>query len=72
MDFGPILILVLVIIGVGMWFAVRGKAVKNQKPSRRQSYAMASLSPQQFKEHWQRIEGIMSLPGLEQTKSAIF
>ena len=72
MDFGPILILVLVVIGIAMWFAVRGKAVKNQKSNRRQSYTMASLSPQQFKEHWQRIEEIMSLPGLEQTKSAIF
>lgn len=72
MDFGPILLLAMLIIGIAMWFAVRGKSEKGQKSRRRSSYSISSFSNAQYREHWQRIESMMELPGLEQTKAAIF
>jgi len=71
MDFGPILVLVVLIIGIGMWLTVRNSA-KKPRNSRRNNSFQASLSSQQFREHWQRIEDMVNAPGLEQTKAAIF
>ncbi len=72
MDFGPLLLAVMVIIGIAMWLAVRRKSAQNYKSTRRSSHTYASLSTQQFHQHWQRIEDMMNVPGLEQTKAAIF
>jgi len=69
-DFGPLL-LVLILAGLVVWFwSKRQPGAKRKK--RRPTSTVQRFSNAEFAEHWQRIEGIMAQPGLEQTKSAIF
>lgn len=69
-DFGPIVILLL-IAGLAIWYWSRKKPAA-KKSRGRASTSVSKFSNTQFAEHWQRIEGIMAQPGLEQTKAAIF
>jgi hypothetical protein len=70
-DFGPILILLLV-IGFIIFMMVRRGDRKVPPQKKRYSGASASLGVQDFRSQWQRIGTIMQQPGIESTRSAIF
>lgn len=71
-DFGPLLVLVVLVILGLMALKIVSRSASQPRQKRRRATTQASLSTQQFRDHWQRIEQTMATPGLEQTKSAIF
>jgi hypothetical protein len=71
MDFGPILLFALIVVGVIVYLLSRTKTSSSKRrPTRR--YASATLGRQDFATQWQRIEQLMAQPGLESSRSAIF
>jgi hypothetical protein len=70
-DFGPLLLAILTFIGLAILLSRKKNSAAPQRRGRPSSTS-PRFSPDQFASHWQRIEGIMAQPGMEQTKSAIF
>jgi hypothetical protein len=72
MDFGPLLVGIILIIGIAMLLMVRRKGVSPAKKKVRRPNASMSLGKQDFSQQWQRIEGLIAQPGVDSTRSAIF
>ncbi len=71
MDFGPVLLAVIVIIGVVVMVSVNRKPKAAPKKTNRRPHS-TSLGRHDFAAQWQRIDGLMQQPGVESTRSAIF
>jgi hypothetical protein len=69
MDYGIVVVLVVIIV-IGLVIIRRMPAQNSHKPRRRTS--SAAFGRPNYREQWQRIEGIMAQPGLESSRSAIF
>jgi hypothetical protein len=73
MDFGPLVLALVALIGLGILVMMRGNksGMTSKKAAKRSSYGSASLGKQDFALQWQRIETVMAQPGLESSRSAI-
>jgi hypothetical protein len=72
MDYGPVVVGIVLIIGIAMLLMVRKKGSTPKKTSRRGAPASMSLGKQDFSQQWQRIEGLIAQPGVDSTRSAVF
>lgn len=70
MDYGPIAV-VLVVIVISLAWLMSSRSGQQSTRRINRSQPSLSLSPQQYREHWQRIEQLIEMPGTDATKSAI-
>ncbi len=71
MDYGPIALVLALVVGGSIWWMVSRKPSAANKKTRKSGTVSAGLSAQQYHQHWSRIEQLMEQQGTESTKAAL-